>query len=372
MSLESYEHLVKVVFLGPSGVGKSALFAKTQNQSFLEEHDQAISLNFGKRIVEVEGKKIKLQIWDIPGQEKFRSITNSYYRDAQVACIMWDASTFSAEELRGWFNEVKLGVLDNAQFIFVLTKIDLDEEKEITSEMVQEQQAQIKGFAGDSAIFFETSAKTGEGVEKFLQKVAETAYAVLNAQGLQPSIDDRLNFGEVNTADFVPVTRGRFERMSHSRAVRETHLEEENLDPLLLKLHLASVENNCRTAQTIRNKLGEQEHQLTQQEKEKYKVVIELLKELDSDERALKYKLCIFFTFESYSTRVVFERDQQVRQEILNMAVKMYNLIKNNQGDVFMPARGDVYGAEKETLPVVRNILEKAYPNLRPIHSLGK
>jgi Ras-related protein Rab-2A len=77
------DYLFKFIIIGPSGSGKSCLLLQFTDKRFLPDHELTIGVEFGTRMIEVDGKKIKLQLWDTAGQESFRSITRSYYRGAQ-------------------------------------------------------------------------------------------------------------------------------------------------------------------------------------------------------------------------------------------------------------------------------------------------
>ncbi len=56
-----------------------------------------IGVEFGTRIIEVSGQKIKLQIWDTAGQERFRAVTRSYYRGAAGALMVYDITRYVSQ-----------------------------------------------------------------------------------------------------------------------------------------------------------------------------------------------------------------------------------------------------------------------------------
>ena len=116
---------------------------------------------------------VKLHIWDTSGQERFRAMTNLYYRDAQVAILTYDItneSSFSSIEF--WIQELKYKV-ENENMILCLVgnKCDVNSnERKITTQ-------KGKNFAQDNnMIFFETSAKTGEGVKDLFVTIANKVY----------------------------------------------------------------------------------------------------------------------------------------------------------------------------------------------------
>merc|ERR1712214_167019 len=86
----SYSYLFKYIIIGDTGVGKSCLLLQFTDKRFQPVHDLTIGVEFGARMINIEGKQIKLQIWDTAGQESFRSITRSYYRGAAGALLVYD------------------------------------------------------------------------------------------------------------------------------------------------------------------------------------------------------------------------------------------------------------------------------------------
>ena len=83
-------YLFKYIIIGDTGVGKSCLLLQFTDKRFQPVHDLTIGVEFGARMVTIDGKQIKLQIWDTAGQESFRSITRSYYRGAAGALLVYD------------------------------------------------------------------------------------------------------------------------------------------------------------------------------------------------------------------------------------------------------------------------------------------
>ena len=94
----SYSYLFKYIIIGDTGVGKSCLLLQFTDKRFRNDHDITIGVEFGSRMIQLDNKEIKLQIWDTAGQESFRSITRSYYRGAAGALLVYDITrrdTFS-------------------------------------------------------------------------------------------------------------------------------------------------------------------------------------------------------------------------------------------------------------------------------------
>ena len=93
---------------------------------FSSVHDLTIGVDFGSRIIDVGGEKVKLQIWDTAGQESFRSIARSYYRDASGALLVFDVTrkeTFM--HLHHWLQEVRQFANPKISVTLVGNKVDL-------------------------------------------------------------------------------------------------------------------------------------------------------------------------------------------------------------------------------------------------------
>ena len=164
----------KIVLLGDVSVGKTSIASRYCKNSFNEHHINTIGGAYQQqKVVLGNGSMVKLHIWDTSGQERFRAMTNLYYRDAQVAILTYDItneSSFSSIEF--WIQELKYKV-ENENMILCLVgnKCDVNlNERKVTSQ-------KGKNFAQDNnMIFFETSAKTGEGVKDLFVTIANKVY----------------------------------------------------------------------------------------------------------------------------------------------------------------------------------------------------
>ena len=164
----------KIVLLGDVSVGKTSIASRYCKNSFNEHHINTIGGAYQQqKVVLGNGSMVKLHIWDTSGQERFRAMTNLYYRDAQVAILTYDItneSSFSSIEF--WIQELKYKV-ENENMIICLVgnKCDVNSnERKITTQ-------KGKNFAQDNnMIFFETSAKTGEGVKDLFVTIANKVY----------------------------------------------------------------------------------------------------------------------------------------------------------------------------------------------------
>ncbi|XP_042780264.1 ras-related protein Rab-2A isoform X2 [Panthera tigris] len=159
----AYAYLFKYIIIGDTGVGKSCLLLQFTDKRFQPVHDLTIGVEFGARMITIDGKQIKLQIWDTAGQESFRSITRSYYRGAAGALLVYDITrrdTFN--HLTTWLEDARQHSNSNMVIMLIGNKSDLESRREVKKE-------EGEAFAREHGlIFMETSAKTASNVEEFL------------------------------------------------------------------------------------------------------------------------------------------------------------------------------------------------------------
>ena len=85
-------HQIKLLLIGDSGVGKSCCLLRFSEDSFTPSFITTIGIDFKIRTIELDGKRVKLQIWDTAGQERFRTITTAYYRGAMGILLVYDVT----------------------------------------------------------------------------------------------------------------------------------------------------------------------------------------------------------------------------------------------------------------------------------------
>eukprot|EP00736_Rhodelphis_marinus_P011208 Rmarinus@m.5816 len=167
----SYAYLFKYIIIGDTGVGKSCLLLQFTDKRFQPVHDLTIGVEFGARMITIDGKQIKLQIWDTAGQESFRSITRSYYRGAAGALLVYDITrreTFN--HLTSWLEDARQHSSSNMTIMLIGNKCDLEHRRAVSTEE-GEQFAKQHGL-----IFLETSAKTAQNVEEAFFNTAKEIY----------------------------------------------------------------------------------------------------------------------------------------------------------------------------------------------------
>eukprot|EP00924_Labyrinthula_sp_SR-Ha-C_P006985 maker-scaffold_8-snap-gene-6.8-mRNA-1 protein AED:0.05 eAED:0.05 QI:0/0.66/0.5/0.75/1/1/4/758/230 len=158
----------KTVLLGSSGAGKTSLSSVFMNDTFPQSHTATIGADFASRTVRIDNRSVKLDVWDTAGQEKYKSLTPMYYRNASAAVVVYDiTSKESLDKAKDWIKEVKKR--NGKQTLIALTgqKADLEQEREVDKKTVEEF-AEKNGY-----LYFETSAKMGKNVEEMFSSLTK-------------------------------------------------------------------------------------------------------------------------------------------------------------------------------------------------------
>ena len=162
----SYDALYKLVLCGAGQCGKSSLLIRFADDTFDPSYTATIGVDFKIRTVDVDGKAVKLQMWDTGGGARFRTLTYAYYRGASGVLLCFDASKADGfEDMQTRYPEVKGHAGDDTVFIVVGCRAD-----EANADCV----AQATRWAESNGLRFElTSAKTGSNVADTFLGLAE-------------------------------------------------------------------------------------------------------------------------------------------------------------------------------------------------------
>ena len=155
-----FDHLFKILIIGESGVGKTCFLLRYAENSFVANHLLTIGIDFKIKVIEIEGKNIKLQIWDTAGQDRFRTITKTYYKGSHGVILVYDVcDERSFGNVKNWVNQIEQNAKSSICKVLVGNKCD-KAERVITEE-------QGRKLAEEYNMkFYETSAKTGQNVEE--------------------------------------------------------------------------------------------------------------------------------------------------------------------------------------------------------------
>ena len=160
----------KIIFVGDSGVGKTTLINRINNEEFKDLNESSVGIDYYSKNIKFRGEELTLQIWDTAGQEKYRGLIPTYARNAVLAFIIYDISSKkSFENLTEWINY--LNSIEKMPMIICGNKIDLVVDRQVTKEEGE------KFAKKNNLVFFEVSAKTNKNMNYMLYRsIAELPY----------------------------------------------------------------------------------------------------------------------------------------------------------------------------------------------------
>mmetsp|Transcript_16922 Transcript_16922/g.30354 ORF Transcript_16922/g.30354 Transcript_16922/m.30354 type:complete len:205 (+) Transcript_16922:1992-2606(+) len=178
---KEYDRLFKILIIGDSNVGKTSVLLRYVDDAFNPEFNTTIGVDFKISTLEVNGKVVKLQLWDTAGQDRFRNIVASYYRGANGVFLMYDTTNSeSFQSVSRWFEESQQYLQANVPKLLVGNKSDLTSQREVSIE---------EGIALSQRLkteFIETSAKTSANVKEafylMASKMLESAAPIVQAK----------------------------------------------------------------------------------------------------------------------------------------------------------------------------------------------
>nr|POE79918.1 gtp-binding protein ypt4 [Quercus suber] len=241
-----YDYLAKIILLGPSGCGKSCLLHRFVKGEWRTLSSQTIGVEFASKIVKVgtggRRKRVKLQLWDTAGTERFRSVSRSYYRGAAGALLVYDLSSMSSfAALQTFLSDARALASPQLTMLLVGNKADLadegagsglllaDEEEGAQAgslgtstyssslgamRLGSQQRATVApagrevspsmaaSWAGQNniAASVEVSALSGDGVEEIFNKLARTILTKIELGEINP--DDPMSGIQYGDADY--------------------------------------------------------------------------------------------------------------------------------------------------------------------------
>lgn len=159
--------IYKIIIIGDPGVGKSSFMLRFTDNKFDERYVSTIGVDFKNKLIEVDDKIITLQLWDTAGQDRFKSITTSYYRGADSVLIMFDLTDrTSFKNVTQWMDEVGRYRTHSVYIILAGSKCDLTD-RVVTKDEAEQLAAKY------NILYFETSAKKYINVNTVFEEIAQ-------------------------------------------------------------------------------------------------------------------------------------------------------------------------------------------------------
>jgi small GTP-binding protein len=175
----------KLILIGDSSVGKTNLLTQYVDGKTSENIISTIGIEFKNKIIELENRrKIRLQIWDTSGQEKFKALTKNYFRGCDAALFVFDVTNKdSFDNIKDWLKLYYEVNGENSKKILIGNKID--KENRVINKI------ELKNFAEDNGLKpFEISVKNKEGIDEMFKEIIKLL--------IEPQIEDKNFINDFN------------------------------------------------------------------------------------------------------------------------------------------------------------------------------
>lgn len=159
----------KIIVIGDSAVGKSSLTIRGTKDHFKEYYTPTIGFEFLSFNIRIKDQIVKLQIWDTCGQEVYRSLISSFYRNSSLAIIVYSIDCQeSFDNLESWLDEIKSQTHPDLKIFLIGNKADLEDKR-----VIQQSTAEELAKEHNLHLFMETSAKSGQNCHELFIKAAQ-------------------------------------------------------------------------------------------------------------------------------------------------------------------------------------------------------
>jgi len=157
------EFVYKVVILGDAAVGKTSLINQFVEGTFQEDYKPTLGANIVRKDVNLNKARVRLIMWDLAGQEKYRVVRSMYFQGCEGALLVYDVTRYNTfDNINSkWLRDFKKYVKKKGVYVLIGNKTDLKDQRTIPTERRKELAKKIK-----ASHFIETSAKLGENIEE--------------------------------------------------------------------------------------------------------------------------------------------------------------------------------------------------------------
>jgi small GTP-binding protein len=198
--MSNYDFTWKIMMLGDKDAGKTSLTIRFISGFFLEDIKLTIGLDFYSKTTNYSEKKVKLQIWDFGGEERFRFLLHQYCKGANAAFFLYNITIpRTLDHLPEWIQIIREHAGD-IPIMLVGTNVHLKEQRAVTREQ-DIQAARLNNLSG----FIEVSSKTGQNVEKLFDLMTEILFDRYKPDGMKTGwrypkfkVNKSINFGLKN------------------------------------------------------------------------------------------------------------------------------------------------------------------------------
>ena len=194
--------VLEIVLIGEASVGKTSIIYQFIDKIFQEDLQSTIGGTFNSKSIKCNNNKtLNLEIWDTAGQERYRCVTKMFYKEADVAILVYDITSKSSfEELKNyWVEQVLEASPKNIMLVIVANKSDLIDNEQVDEEEARNYAKKVK------ADFFVISAKENNSVNELFKSIAKK-YSGANSVEVIEENDDIMSFRKIRK-ESVRVTK---------------------------------------------------------------------------------------------------------------------------------------------------------------------
>ena len=170
-NINGYDMIFKIILIGDTSVGKTNILSKYLTDEFDAKSKATVGVEFGVKNFKIENNIVKVQIWDTAGEERYRSITNAYYKGAKGSLLVYDITNKkSFENVEKWISDLKANADEDISMILLGNKTDLEDKRVVTTEEGKNK-AEFYNLT-----FMETSALNGNNIQEAFNELIMDVY----------------------------------------------------------------------------------------------------------------------------------------------------------------------------------------------------
>ena len=178
---------IQIITLGDHTVGKSSILRRYSDGTFSMDTQTTIGIDFVVKKISIGDTNVQVKLWDTAGQDRFHTITQSFYKKCQGVLVVFDVgSKKSFDNIKKWMAQIQNNADANIDKYLIGNKIDT-EHREVASEEASKMAKDCK------MTYMETSAKINVNVTEAITGLVKTIYTRLN--GGEEEVGVKLNGG---------------------------------------------------------------------------------------------------------------------------------------------------------------------------------
>ena len=183
----------KIIVIGDASVGKTNIIKAYTTNSYNENTKPTLGVEFYTKTFEINKDYVMVEIWDTAGQEKYQSVTNSYYRGSQGALIVYDiANEESFNNIGKWLERANEKLNENAKIILVGNKIDLADQRKVQTETASEKAKEL------NMPLMETSALENKNIKEVFKMLLINMYEEYEKEKIKKKEKEKVKNLKIN------------------------------------------------------------------------------------------------------------------------------------------------------------------------------